>query len=153
MNLNEKREVLHIQLSENRDNLIKFLEMLLYSYNKCNKIGLNKEYDIEELESFEALTSRFARTADILTQKVYRTMLALLQEHPKTFIDMACFLEKLEIIESSESLLELRELRNQIAHEYKQADITRLFAEVMCYVPILDTCIQKVNQYIYSMKV
>lgn len=148
MNLKDKRALLHAQLADNCVKLSSSLDMLLYSYQKCHKIGLKKEYDLEELETFEALTSRFARTADILTQKVCRTMVSLLQEHPKTFIDMASLLEKLEILQSSETLLDIRELRNQIAHEYKEADIIKIFEDVMKYVPVLEKCIDQTRQYI-----
>ena len=148
MNLKDKRDFLHVQLQENCVKLTSSLDMLLYSYDKCNKIGLMKEYNLEQLESFEALTSRFARTADLLTQKVCRTLFSLLQEHPKTFIDMASMLEKLEIVESSETLLDIRELRNQIAHEYKEADIIKIFAEVMKYVPVLEACVNQTKKYI-----
>src|SRR6185369_5728960 len=47
-------------------------EVLLYSFNKCSRIGLKAQYEPEELESFESFTGRFARLSDILIQKVFR---------------------------------------------------------------------------------
>jgi hypothetical protein len=70
----KKRSLLLAQLSENLALLEKSMTALAYSYEKCDAIGEKEEYDLEEQESFEALTSRFARTSDILTQKVIKTL-------------------------------------------------------------------------------
>lgn len=41
-------------------------DILQYSYEKCSRIGIKTGFTYEELESFEALTSRFARLSDII---------------------------------------------------------------------------------------
>jgi len=93
MNLSEKRKLLVTQLEENLKSLDRSMESLRYSYEKCKKIGWGKDhFDFEEQEAFEALTGRFARTSDLLTQKVIKTLFSLLQENIKTFIDGANFL-------------------------------------------------------------
>ena len=79
MSVSKKRRLLLAQLQENRTLLDKSMKALAYFYEKCKAIGEKDEYDLEEQESFEALTSRFARTADILTQKVFKTLFILLQ--------------------------------------------------------------------------
>jgi uncharacterized protein YutE (UPF0331/DUF86 family) len=127
--------------------LDKSVVALRYSYKKCSAIKEESEYDLEQQESFEALTSRFARTSDILTQKVFKTLFILLQENTKTFIDVANFLEKLEIIEKADDLLNIREIRNQIAHEYVESDIKALFHDVLRYVPLLKKIIDNVKNY------
>ncbi len=35
-------------------------EILKYSYGNCKKIGIQEDYVIEDLDQFEAFTSRFA---------------------------------------------------------------------------------------------
>src|SRR5210317_507888 len=135
MSIPKKRNLLLAQLSENFVLLEKSMTALDYSYDKCNAIGEKGEYDLEQQESFEALTSRFARTSDILTQKVFKTLFILLQENTKTIIDAANLLEKLEVLESADDLLNVRELRNQIAHEYVESDVKALFFDVLRYVP------------------
>ena len=120
---------------------------LRYSYKKCRAIKDESEYDLEQQESFEALTSRFARTSDILTQKVFKTLFILLQENTKTIIDTANFLEKLEIVENADDLLNIREIRNQIAHEYVETDLKALFHDVLHYVPLMKKIIGNVKNY------
>ena len=147
MSISKKRNLLLIQLSENLMLLEKSMTALAYSYEKCDDIGEKEEYDLEEQESFEALTSRFARTSDILTQKVLKTLFILLQENIKTIIDAANFLEKLEVIEKADDLLNIREIRNQIAHEYVDSDIKALFFDVLRYVPEIKKIIKNVKAY------
>jgi len=147
MNISKKRNLLIVQLDEYLEILDKSVTALVYSYNKCRAIGEKKEYDLEEQESFEALTSRFARSSDILTQKVFKTLLILLQENTKTIIDTANFLERLGVIENADDLLNIREIRNQIAHEYVELDIKTLFFDVLQYVPELKKITNNVKAY------
>ena len=148
MNVAEKRRRLIAQLEEHLANLDKSISGLVYSFDKCVAIGGKAEYDLEEQESFEALTSRFARTSDILTQKVFKSLFILLQENVKTAIDAANCLEKLEIIENAEDLLNVRELRNQIAHEYVESNLKDLFSDVLRYVPELKKIVNNTKTFV-----
>ncbi|HNY12122.1 MAG TPA: hypothetical protein PKK26_11080, partial [Candidatus Wallbacteria bacterium] len=58
-----------------------------YSINKCDSIGIKHDYCFEELDAFEALTSRFSRISDILTQKIFPLIFMILKETPLTTID------------------------------------------------------------------
>jgi 23S rRNA U2552 (ribose-2'-O)-methylase RlmE/FtsJ len=147
MTISKKRKLIVVQLDEYLTILDKSLVALEYSYDKCNAIGEKEDYDLEQQESFEALTSRFARTSDILTQKVFKSIFILLQEDMKTIIDMANFLEKLEIVDNADDLLNIREIRNQIAHEYVEPDVKSLFRDVLHYVPQLKNIINNVKAY------
>jgi uncharacterized protein with HEPN domain len=148
MSISKKRKLLISQMDEYLALLDKSVVALRYSYKKCSAIKQEQEYDLEQQESFEALTSRFARTSDILTQKVFKTLFILLQENTKTFIDAANFLEKLEIVENADDLLNIREIRNQIAHEYVESNINVLFHDVLRYAPLLEKIIDNVINYI-----
>lgn len=148
MNISKKKKLLTAQLNENFEALEKSLDVLNYSFRKCKSLGEKEEYEQEEQESFEALTSRFARTSDILTQKVFKSLFALLQENVKTIIDSANILEKLGIVENADDILNIRELRNQIAHEYVESDLNALFMDVLRYVPALETVVNNLKKYI-----
>lgn len=114
-------------LYENLDLLEKSQLTLKKSVEKCQKIGIKNDYTFEELESFDSLTSKFARTSDIYTQKVLRSVFNLLREPQLTIIDLANRAEKLQMISSADELLEMRDLRNDITHEYIQEVIIDLF--------------------------
>lgn len=129
--VSKKRKLLEKEFRKNLDSLRTSLTVLNFSYDKCLKIGIKDDYSNEELESFESLTSRFARTSDILTQKILTTLFILLKENPRSFIDRANLSEKLGIINSSKNLQAIRELRNEISHEYSMRDITEIFDDVL----------------------
>ena len=153
MNIRKKRALLSAQLKENMSLLEKSIEALLYSYEKCRLIIQKSEYDLEEQESFEAITSRFARTSDILTQKVFKGLFVFLQENIKTIIDAANLLEKLEIVENADTILNIRELRNQIAHEYVTTDLNSLYMDILVTVPELLKVVENLKAYLANNKV
>ena len=67
----------------------------------------------------DQLVFRFSKLQDTLGEKVFPAILRLSEEEVKrkTFIDILNRLEELGIIEKNE-WLKLREIRNEIAHEY-----------------------------------
>jgi len=94
-------------------------DILQYSYEKCSRIGIKTGFTYEELESFEALTSRFARLSDIIIQKILRLFDVLDLEEPGTVRDRINRAEKKGVVESADDFIQIRILRNEIAHEYK----------------------------------
>ena len=153
MNISEKRELTRKQLEAHINGLEKALKSLNYSYAKCTILADKKDLDQADQESFEALTSRFARTADLLTQKVLKSLFSLIHERPKTFLDAANLLEKLEIIKNAEQIINISELRNQIAHEYVDDDLHELFVDVLKFVPELEKVFENVKIYIEANKI
>jgi hypothetical protein len=119
-----------------------------YSINKCHSIGIKEDYSFEELDAFEALTARFARISDILIQKILSLIFIILKETPLTTIDKINMAEKYGIIKSADGLLAARELRNEISHEYKSADILTLFHETLKMSNILSLEIANIKNYI-----
>lgn len=104
---------------------------LQLSVSKCQSIGIKESYTFEELESFDSLTSKFSRTSDIFTQKVLRSVWMLLHESFVPFIDMMNKCEKMLILRSADKMIEIRDLRNQISHEYVPEAIRDLIPEVI----------------------
>lgn len=147
MNIANKQQILFTQLELNLELLNKSQELMRYSQNRCQTVINKDQHSDEELESCEALTARFARAADILTQKVLTTIFLLLQETPKTFIDKCNLAEKLDIIDRASDLMNIRELRNEIAHEYRKTDIIELFTSIFEHTDKLDSIIVSINKY------
>jgi len=119
----------------------------MYSFEKCKKTGIKDTYSNEEFETYEAMTSRYARTTDMLVNKVLRSIDTVESQDIGTIIDIMNRAEKRGIVSSAELLHAIKDLRNNIAHEYKTEEITRFFADVQKYTPILLEIIQKVNTY------
>ncbi len=112
-------------------------EVLFYSFNKCRAIGIKEVYEPEELESFESFTGRFARLSDILIQKVFRLVDELDLDSSGTIRDRINRAEKKELIASSDIFIEIRMVRNDIAHEYLPEAIHDIFGKVLALTPHL----------------
>lgn len=118
-------------LESNRDLLRQALPSFEKSVNKCRRIDPAEKLTFEEEECFDALTSKFARSSDIYTQKVIKSLLILLRENAPTFLDRMNLCEKLEIIPSAEDMISIRDLRNLIAHEYLTENLVEVYQETL----------------------
>ena len=76
-------------------------------------------------ERLDAFVSRFGRLQDNLGDKFLPQLLLALAEKPGAAIDNLNLAERLGWIESTETWLEIRQLRNQMVHEYIE-DVTIL---------------------------
>ena len=111
--------------------------VLELSYEKCKGIGVQPGLPNDQLESFEALTARFARLSDLLVQKALRTMDAIDLEDQGTVRDRIHRAEKKGIVKSADTLVRIRMLRNDFAHEYKPKTILEIFDNVLALTPDL----------------
>ena len=94
---------------------------LQYSFNESKKLtenNLHHEFSLQQQDVFEAFASRLARTADILVQKVLKTIQLYESEPLNTIREMLLQEEKKNLIEDSEKMFELKFFRNEIAHDY-----------------------------------
>lgn len=123
-------------------------QILERSYQKCRSIAVPFPVENDDtLEAIEALTARFARAADILTQRVGKSLAALLREDAPTVIDRMHLLEKLGAIASAETLILIRDVRNEIAHEYTDEGVQKVFEKCMPLVPQLLEAIDSAVRY------
>lgn len=116
------------------------LKTLEFSWRKLKdqKIpDLNQKY-LDALESWEALTSRFARTTDIFLTKYIRFLILELDPgfrgEIRDYLDKA---EKANLISNADTWMKIRELRNQVAHEYTKADLEKTFKDVVSLTPFV----------------
>lgn len=152
MNAKDRNQQLKNLLAANAQLLGKAAATFLLSHEECKQIGLRNQYDYEELKAFDSFTSKFARTSDLLTQKALRNLFAYFRETTGTFIDLANRAEKIGCIASADRLLEIRDLRNQIAHEYLEEKLTALFGEALDLSEPLLQSVRLTQQYIENLK-
>ncbi|MDD5114890.1 MAG: hypothetical protein PHC94_12805 [Methylobacter sp.] len=77
--------------------------------------------DEDQAEKVEAFTSRFSRLQDTVGDKLLPTWLNALGEQTGAAIDNLDKAEKLGALASADQWLEIRQLRNQMIHEYIEA--------------------------------
>jgi len=139
-------EILEI-LEENLDNLKKSLHWLRRSYEKCRRIGIKDSYEEAEFDDFENLTSRYARTSDLILMKVFRSIDAMELEDSGSLIDTVNRAEKRGLVDSGTRIRELKDLRNEIVHEYEIEDLKVLFRQTLEAVPELFEVGDRIARY------
>lgn len=139
-----------VYLREVLDRLKKAADTLAYSYGKCRGIGNKDSYDAEEEDRFDALTAKFARLSDLIIKQAIKIVDILdLEEPPETIRDAINRAEKKGLIESGVRFVEIRKLRNRIAHEYAESDenIAEIYRETLESTPLLFDSVKRIMVY------
>jgi len=116
-----------------------YKEKLERIFNECRKHKARIKSSAKEMSSFMPLNSRsyeelsdrevqvidqflfrFAKLQDAMGEKLFKTLLLSLDEKVNNlpFIDILNRMEKIEILKSIEEWRELRNIRNELAHNY-----------------------------------
>jgi len=72
----------------------------------------------ELAEKVDAFVSRFGRLQDQIGEKLMPRFAALLGESPKSMLDVLAYAEKMQWVNSAETFIGARKLRNLLVHEY-----------------------------------
>lgn len=134
-------------LRKNIQNLKSSIHWLERSYEQCRHIGIKPEYTEREFDDFENLTSRYARTTDLIINKILRSIDAVELLESGSVIDAANRAEKRGLIDSVGQFRDLKDLRNEIAHEYETDDLSGLFGAVLQRTPLLLATAQRIEDY------
>lgn len=134
-------------LRETIDTLQASKDWLVHSYDKCLAIKLSDNMPFDDYDAFEGLTARFARISDIYLQKLFRNIDAVELEAKGSLLDALNRAEKRGIIDSVDQIRSLRELRNEIAHEYILKSLLELFADTLKNTPLLISLIDRAIEY------
>ena len=110
-----RKEILYLGLTDQR------LFPVLFTWQKLEK--LDKE--IELAERIDAFVTRFGRLQDTVGDKLLPQYLDALGEATGPAIDNLNRAEKLGLIHSAEIWMTLRDMRNQMVHEYME-DLEKL---------------------------
>ncbi|WP_457622334.1 hypothetical protein [Persephonella sp.] len=139
---------------ENLQLLNKNVQWLKRSLQKAKKIELESKKDLNEsdLETLETLSNRFRRTVDILINKVLRSLDILELEDITRKLDIVIRAEKRGFVDDYNLLIEMKDLRNELVHEYIQENLIEKFKEVLEKTPLLIDIVKKINYYSKKMR-
>ena len=98
----------------------------------------------QQLESAEAFTGRFARSVDLLVNKVLRSLDRLELKPEGTLLDVIHRAERRGLIDRADELREMKDVRNMIAHDYAGAKAAEIFAYCREQKPVLDAICDRV---------
>lgn len=146
MNMTQKDYI--EKLLEDLTELDDALHWLKRSYDICRDIGIKPGYKEEEFDAFETLTARFARFSDMLIQKIFRSIDKIEFEKDGTLLDVLNRSHKRGLITSIDEIREIRELRNDISHEYTPRELKELFDDTLKQTATLFEIIDRVDKYV-----
>ncbi len=134
-------------LKANLEKLSSSMRWLNRSQARCLAIGIKETFTDDEFDDFENLTSRYARTTDLIVNKVLRSIDTVEFLDSGSVIDAANRAEKRGLVDSVSRLRAFKDLRNEIAHEYQTDDLRSLFEAVMNEVPELIATAERIAVY------
>ena len=103
--------------------------------------------DAAALASVEAFSSRFARTVDLLVNKVLRSLDRVELKPEGGLLDVVNRAEKRGFVARAAELREMKDVRNIIAHDYAGAKAAEIFAYCREQKPGLDMVCDRVLAY------
>lgn len=114
-------------IETNKELFLKSLDYLEYSYQKVKKLS-PETLDIEELETWDSFMARFSRAADLFVSKYLRAKISFEEPGFRGSVrDLLNTAEKLNLIDSATNWIEIKEIRNMQAHEYKEENLSQFF--------------------------
>ncbi|RLA23410.1 MAG: hypothetical protein DRQ62_06365 [Gammaproteobacteria bacterium] len=117
--------------------LEKQLFWLDYSYQQVKDLSEPVGFSIEEFNQFENLCSRYSRTIDFLVRKYFRSLDDVEFENQGTLIDVVNNAHKRGLFNDIEVIREIKDIRNEIVHEYLDDALQAVFADVLSTTPEL----------------
>jgi hypothetical protein len=117
------------------------------SYNQCKDINISKSLAEDDFDKFESLTTRFARVIDFLIHKVFRSIDAYELEDGGSILNVINRAHKRNIFESIDEIRTMKDLRNDIAHDYNDDSLTDIFLDTLTYTPSLIKLIENRQKY------
>lgn len=140
------------KLSHDRKLLEKQLSWVRISYDECSAIGIKENYSVDEFGRFETLCSRYSRGIDFLIRKIFRTLDEYEFENQGTLVDVVNNAHKRKLFDDIDELRIMKDIRNTIAHEYIEDELTEVFEDVLGYTKVLMDIINNTLKYITLLK-
>lgn len=139
------------ELVKLEDNLtqLKAMALRIREENLLDKLQTRDPYVLAIVDSF---VHRFSILQDYLGQKFFRRFLLYTGDYQEgmTTADIIDRLEKLGFIPSADDWFDMRELRNQMTHEYSDHlhVIKESISKAMDFVPVFEDIIERVKTYL-----
>ena len=127
--------------------LEKQLFWLDYSYQQLKDSSATDDFSIEQFNQFENLCSRYARTIDFLVRKYFRCLDDVEFENQGTLIDVVNNAHKRGLFLDIELIRQIKDIRNEIVHEYLDDALQSVFIDVLNTTPELIAIVRNTLQY------
>jgi uncharacterized protein YutE (UPF0331/DUF86 family) len=139
------RDVLRKKHEQDLATLTLLEDYLRESSEICSQFDPNK-LSRSDLREIGALTDRFQRAQDFFVSHTLRTIDSLSGDDGTT-LDVLQRAEQRGIISSAAEFLDMRALRNKIAHEYSGYGPMEIVKDILQFAPLLLAAFGKAREY------
>lgn len=130
------------------DKLKKSAKLLIHSVQKIQPYDKNKSYTEDELEPYDAMTGRFERTVEVSINKFFRAVeFYEFEIISDTIRDRLNNMHKLNLITNTELWLDMRDIRNRIAHDYLPHQIKEIYDDITIYTKEIQKLLDNISIY------
>ena len=136
-----RKECAHLAITNNR----------LFKTPFTKEQAAQLETNTDLAEQVDAFVSRFSRLQDTLGDKLLPLLLTSLGEKTNSMIDNLDRAERLRLIQSTDEWLAMRNLRNQMIHEYVE-DLTILTNALQTAHTLVPTLIASADNIVAEIK-
>lgn len=102
----------------------------------------------DDWDQLEALSGRFGRLTDLVLHKLFRAMDRYEFEETGSLLDSSNRAVKRGLIESVDALRDLKDLRNEIVHEYAVDNLNALYEDIYRATPVLLNLVNRIAEYL-----
>ena len=148
MKVEERREI----FCENLKLFNKSIFWLKRSLQRVKSIENFEKLTEEQLEIIETLMNRYSRAIDILINKVLRSLDYLELEESSRKLDIVIRAEKRGFVRDYNILIEMKDLRNELAHEYLEERLMDRLEEVISKSRELVEIADEINRYVQKFR-
>ena len=122
---------MNLTLQENKRKLQSSAKLLIHSLQRVDAFDPKKDYTPQELEPYDALTSRFIRFYEMALQ-YFRTYDYVNNISPTdNFRDLIHYMHKQQLIDDENTWFEMRVVRNKITHDYLPIQIEAMYHTII----------------------
>ena len=111
-----------------------------------------QRFDSDQIRCIDQFIFRFSKLQDAIGAKIFRYTLEILEEDVTSLPmrDILNRLERFNIIPSTDEWIYIRELRNEIAHDYPlyESEVVEILNELVVKVEVVTDIYNKLKAYI-----
>lgn len=144
---------LHQLLEEAEAKVARAAALYLHSAAKLGPFDPSRSYTPDELEPYDALVTRFERAVEVFL-KFFRTVESFETAGTgSTVRDCLGLMCKLGLIDQVDRWMEMREVRNRIAHDYLSDKLQGIYGLLIdSYRPVVAEAVSSARRYVDSSR-
>ena len=117
-------------LEQLRKKVTSAIDLVEASVARTGEYDSTQNMSPEELEPFDALSDRFVRAVETAIRYFRARERFEESVSPDTLRDLLPHMQKLRLVNSVETWMDMRDVRNRIAHDYTPEQAARLYRDI-----------------------